>query len=185
MSTTLRLSIQEYEGMIERGVFDRIERRIELIRGELRETSPAGPVHDELIAYLTRWSISVTLAEPIAIRIHSGLDLPEQESRPEPDVLWVDARRYFDRHPLAIEVHLAIEVANSSLQYDLSEKAALYAEAGVHEYWIVDAKALCIHSFVNPHHGVYQLQQTFAKGSNLAPTRLPKAVLNISDLFDS
>lgn len=32
---------------------------------------------------------------------------------------------------------LAIEVSHTSLQYDLSGKASLYAEAGIVEYWLV------------------------------------------------
>jgi hypothetical protein len=38
MSTTARLSLEEYESMAEKGIFDpRQPRHIELIRGELRE----------------------------------------------------------------------------------------------------------------------------------------------------
>ena len=33
---------------------------------------------------------------------------------------------------------LVIEVAESSLPYDLGENAAVYAEAGLPEYWVVD-----------------------------------------------
>jgi Uma2 family endonuclease len=37
------------------------------------------------------------------------------------------------------DVLLAIEVAASSLAYDLDLKAKLYARHGVQEYWVVDA----------------------------------------------
>ena len=37
--------------------FDGLERKIELIRGEWIEKNPAGPVHDDLITYLTHWSV--------------------------------------------------------------------------------------------------------------------------------
>ena len=48
MSTALRLTNAEYDEMIRRGAFDRLDRQVELIRGELREMSPAGPMHDDL-----------------------------------------------------------------------------------------------------------------------------------------
>jgi hypothetical protein len=51
MSTTQHLTTQEYDRMIENGAFEGIDRRIELIRGELRETSPADPIHDGIIQY--------------------------------------------------------------------------------------------------------------------------------------
>jgi Uma2 family endonuclease len=37
----------------------------------------------------------------------------------------------------ADETLLVVEVADSSLEYDLAEKASVYAEAGVPEYWVV------------------------------------------------
>ena len=37
--------------------FDGLERKIELFRGEWIEKNPAGPVHDDLITYLTHWSV--------------------------------------------------------------------------------------------------------------------------------
>jgi Uma2 family endonuclease len=35
-----------------------------------------------------------------------------------------------------------IEVADSSLAYDLSNKAPLYASHGVREYWVINARTL-------------------------------------------
>jgi len=187
MSAILKLSIEEYSQMIEQGAFDRLHRRIELIRGELRKISPAGPIHDDLINFLAGWSTSIIDTERIRVRIQCGLELTEQESRPEPDVLWVAARRYLDRHPRASDVHLAIEVANSSLRFDMDEKATLYAEAGIIEYWIVDANAECIHLFREPQitsgQVRYQFRQRFELGMQIAPACMPQAMLNVSELF--
>ena len=60
MSTGLHLTAQEFDRMVERGAFDHLNRKIELIRGELREINPAGPLHDDLITYLTNWSARST-----------------------------------------------------------------------------------------------------------------------------
>jgi hypothetical protein len=49
--------------------------------------SPAGPVHDDLITFLAGWSTSVIDTDTIQVRIQCGLELTEQESRPEPD--WI------------------------------------------------------------------------------------------------
>ena len=149
--------------------------------------SPAGPIHDDLITFLAGWSTSVIDTERIRVRIQCGLELTEQESRPEPDVLWVAARRYLDRHPRASDVQLAIEVANSSLRFDMDEKAALYAEAGIIEYWIVDTNAECIHLFREPQitsgQVRYQFQQRFELGMQISPSCMPQAMLNVSELF--
>ena len=75
MSTTLHLSIADYDQMIARGAFYHLNRKIELIRGEIRETNPAGPIHDDLIDYLTHWSYQVINDCDIRIRVQSGYAL--------------------------------------------------------------------------------------------------------------
>jgi Uma2 family endonuclease len=47
--------------------------------------------------------------------------------------------------PLA--VLLAVEVAHTSLQYDLTTKAELYAAAGIPEYWVLDLEGRVLHVF--------------------------------------
>ncbi len=56
MSAALQLSWEEYDRMIAAGAFVCMDRPIELIRGEVRQTNPAGPVLGELITYLIDWS---------------------------------------------------------------------------------------------------------------------------------
>lgn len=183
MSTNLHLSAIEYDRMVERGAFDHLNRRIELIYGELREMNPAGPVHDDLIAYLTDWSVRATDRDKIRVTVQSGLDLADLNSRPEPDLLWVRAARYRDRHPTAADVKLAIEVSDSSLQADLIEKTALYAQAGIVEYWIVDAKGQCVHVFRQPQAGEYTQRSVAKIGEFILPSAPCNAPLDLRDLF--
>jgi hypothetical protein len=56
MIHSLHLTLDEYDGMVRKGAFDELGRKVELIRGELVEMNPAGPLHDDYIAYLTTWS---------------------------------------------------------------------------------------------------------------------------------
>ncbi len=183
MSTALRLTVNEYDAMIRCGAFDQLDRRVELIRGELREMNPAGPIHDDFIAYLTRWSTTVTTASEATVRVQSGLNLPELESRPEPDILWVEPKRYLDRHPLPSEVLLGIEVSDSSLDHDRYEKAVLYAEAGMVEYWVIDitGKHIFVHS--RPSRGKFVNQNEHGIDATISPARFPGAKLTISELF--
>ena len=184
MPTTIHLSLQEYDWMVNAGAFDRIPRKIELIRGELIEMNPAGPLHDHLITYLTDWSARNSDSKQTKITSQTGLALPGQVSRPEPDVMWLRRASFRDHHPLASDVQLAIEVAYSSLAYDLEDKRHLYAEAGIIEYWIVDAEASCIHVFTHPDQGSYATRQVFKIGESLAPSVAPNAMLNLQDLFE-
>ena len=184
MSTILRLSAAEYDRMVDRGEFDRLGRKIELIRGEVRDMNPAGPLHDDLIAYLTDWSFRTTDRARVRVNVQTGLSLGDLQSRPEPDLLWVQAGRYRDRHPTAADVKLAIEVSDSSLQFDLTEKTALYAEAGIEECWIVDAQGHCVHVFRIPQEAKYAQHTIFKPGEFLNPLEPCSVPLDLRDMFE-
>jgi len=183
LATALHLTLAEYDSMVQVGAFDRLERKIELIRGELIEMNPAGPVHDDLITYLTNWS--VRSADPLQTLVTSqtGLDLPETQSRPEPDLMWIRLARYRASHPQSNDVQLAIEVAVSSLSYDLETKRRLYAESNIQEYWIVDSQSQCIHVHRQPCQGDYQHRSVYSLGETLQPMVQPNAKLDLTDLF--
>lgn len=45
---------------------------------------------------------------------------------------------YEGRHPLAADVGLVIEVADTSLPRDQHDKGRIYANAGIPVYWVVN-----------------------------------------------
>jgi len=61
------------------------------------------------------------------------------DSVPESDITVVRGERgtYRGKHPTGRETALVIEVAESSVSLD-RKKAAIYARAGIPEYWIVN-----------------------------------------------
>jgi len=180
---TLHLSLAEYDAMVLKGAFDDLNRRVELIRGEIVEMNPAGPLHDDYITYLTTWSARASLASITMITSQTGVDLPEVESRPEPDVFWVRRARYRDGHPQAADVQLAIEVADSSLEKDLEIKRRLYAEVGIVEYWIVDCQNRCVHVFRDPEGTDYRSHRIASSTETISPLIAPDACLDLDDLF--
>jgi Uma2 family endonuclease len=69
--------------------------------------------------------------------VQSPFDAGEP-SEPEPDIAVIpgNVRDYKTAHPtMAV---LIVEVADTSLLYDRTIKASLYAKAGIGEYWIVN-----------------------------------------------
>ncbi len=146
--------------------------------------NPAGPVHDDLVAYLHEWSFRSNVGSAIQIRGQSGMDLPQLESRPEPDIFWVKAKRYLEAHPTGADTLLAIEVADSSLKSDRTTKADLYAEAGIQEYWVVDVQGKCIYLMREiASDGHYGWQRTAKVGEVVSTLAQPNAALQIAELF--
>jgi Uma2 family endonuclease len=180
---TLHLSLAEYDAMVLKGAFDDLNRRVELIRGEVVEMNPAGPLHDDYITYLTNWSSDSRDKRVTQITSQTGIDMPQVQSRPEPDVFWVRRARYRDSHPQATDVQLAIEVADSSLEKDLEIKRHLYAEVGIVEYWIVDCQNRCVHVFRDPEGTDYRTHRIASGSETISPLVAPDARLELHDLF--
>lgn len=139
----------EYHRLAEMGVFD--GERVELFRGEIVPMSPQDPTHAGAVE-----NLGMLLAEHFApqrvVRIQLPLAAPDN-SEPEPDALLVDkdyalACRQEHKHPGKGD--LVVEVARTSLAYDRLEKLALYAEAGIPQYWIVNLVDKVVEVYENP-----------------------------------
>ena len=185
MSTALQLSLAEYDRLVKKGVFENLRhRRVELIRGELRQMSPPGPSHEEAVDLLTRWSFEVTDQTKVRIRVQSTVGLPKLESVPLPDLVWARERSYHKKRPQAEDVFLVIEVSDSSLNYDRGKKARLYAESGVADYWVVNLRDNCLEVFRDPQEGEYQSHEVIDRGGTVRPLSFPKVKLSVSRVFD-
>ena len=124
--------------MIAAGAFGPIRRRLELVQGEIREMNSMGSLHEVIVDKLNEWSIKHLPSGLAWVRVQNSIGLPELDSAPEPDIAWVARRDYSKARPVAADVLLVIEVAESSLKYDRGEKADLYATAGIRDYWLVN-----------------------------------------------
>jgi len=183
MSTITKLSGNDFDRMVLRGAFVDIEpKKVELIYGEIRFMNPAGPVHDGQIEYLTNWSYANTARQEVSIRVQSSIHCGDH--RPEPALVWsrrMSAKRI---RPTHADLLLLIEVSDSSTEQDLGEKARLYAEHDIPEYWVIDIKAEQVHIHRTPSQGKYQSIQTVDKSALICPLCKPTATLSLAELFD-
>lgn len=92
------------------------------------------------------------------------------DSAPEPDI--VVTRFRGDREMPADTVALLIEVADTTLDFDLGRKAGLYAAAGVPEYWVVHVNGGLIVRHGRPVAGGYADRDEVAFGDTLASTTI-------------
>jgi Uma2 family endonuclease len=133
--TIRRFKRVEYERLTELGVFKPGE-RLELLDGLLIVREPQATPHATAVrlalaalrtAFGRGWLVETQL--PIAL---------DDASQPEPDVSVVpgEARDYRTAHPS--QPVLIVEVADTTLDEDRTFKAALYARAGITDYWIVN-----------------------------------------------
>ena len=85
MSTAIQFTLEQYDRMIQSGVLDDDhDRRVELVYGEIREMTPPGPTHEEVIDLLTDWSVRNTSRKQVRIRIQNSIGIPELDRRRSP-----------------------------------------------------------------------------------------------------
>jgi Uma2 family endonuclease len=182
---TRRWSREEYDRMITAGIFQPDE-RVELIEGEIIAMTPQGSGH----------ATAVRLVEDALRRLFSmGFDVRVQmplalgpDSEPEPDIAVVvgQPRDYRDEHPRTAV--LVVEVSDSTLALDRERKAALYARAGIQEYWLLNLMERCLEVFQAPQaigspDARYHSRHVARAGESVSPIGCPTASLSLTDLL--
>ena len=184
MSSIAHFSLDHYEHMVEVGAFTgEFEKRVELIRGEIVQMTPINIAHANCVTLVTEWSFAVAPLDRIMIRTQNPVRIPASNSEPEPDVVWV-IRKQYSQHPEPRDIALIIEVADSSLAFDRTEKLQLYAEAGIPEFWIVNILDDQIEVFRKPAGRSYEEHSIHRGAAAIHPLSLPTATLQPSRLFD-
>ncbi|CAN5462233.1 Uma2 family endonuclease [soil metagenome] len=143
-----------------------VDRRAEYLFGEVYEPKAESFWHSFQSTFLVE-ALSRVFGANRAIR---EFDLPLPRHRPRPDVLVL-------REPLAAyrsrggfqasDVLIVIEVCLSTPDRDYQIKDAIYAEASVPEYWIVDLVAKTVERRTEPTPLGYSKREVFFRGAEI------------------
>jgi Uma2 family endonuclease len=181
-SEPTRMSVEQYFGLVEAGVLSEDD-RVELLEGVVVAMAPQDPPHAAGVAMATRAVLRV-----IGSGAHVRPQLPlvlGRRSVPEPDLAVVpgSARDYQASHPTT--AWLVIEVADSSLQQDRLTKAAIYAAAGIPEYWIVNLRDDVVEVMRDPDPAQARWRdvRTASRDARLELVALPGASVAVADLL--
>jgi Uma2 family endonuclease len=160
-----RFTVAEVEAMVAAGVMEEDE-RVELIGGELVPMSPKGSRHEAIkIALVDRWirarPDNCWLAQETTFRLSEDTYLG-------PDIV-IYPRASGVIGVSRSNVLLVVEIADSSLRYDIGRKAALYASFGIRELWVIDAARLTTRVFREPSADGYRNASDFGPADRLTP----------------
>lgn len=185
-ASTRRWKRIEYEQLIDKGIFQPGE-RLELIGGQLVVREPQGGAHAlgiELVDEALREAFGV--AARVRVQLPIALD---EESEPEPDVSVVGGPLSEADPALPSRALLIVEVSDSSLALDRTEKASLYARAGVADYWILNLvdRVLEVHreptaGSTAPYGWRYRLIHRLGAGDVVSPLAAPRSQIPVARL---
>jgi Uma2 family endonuclease len=144
-----RMTTDIYEKIVVSGVFGDTS-PIFLWKGQLVLPMTKGPDHENSLAAVLALLFRL-LPDGWHIRPGSPVRIPD-DSEPEPDLLVLRGaiRDYLKKTPGPADVALAVEVADSSLQFDSGSKMSAYAEAGIPVYWVVNIPRQRIDVYIRP-----------------------------------
>lgn len=171
-------TLAEIEAMVAAGIIDEDE-RFELIGGEVVPMSPKGARHEmvkiDLNEHLQRLGLKdLRLAQETTLRL-------DDKSFLEPDFT-VYPRSVNPGDLRGYHVLLAIEVADTSLRYDLGRKIGIYAAWGIPEVWVIDAETLVTHVFRKLGTEAYSERFQVAPDKVVSAALVPDVTVSLSAL---
>lgn len=164
-----RFSVEQYHGMIDRGILT-TDDRCELVDGWILAKMTQNPPH---VWTMLKSTERITRELPARWCVRPQVPITTDLSEPEPDLAVVrgDNADYATRHPGPADVGMLIEIADSSLSIDRSIKSPAYARARIPVYWIINLidEQIEVHSdpAVSEMTAAYQTKTVYVRGESV------------------
>jgi len=166
------------------GIWD--QQHLELIEGELISKMGKKRPHTNAMVIMHAWLLRVFgeqfVNKETSIDVAS-VDNPINEPEPDLIVLSKPSLEIRDQNPQPSEVRLLVEIADSTLRFDLTVKARLYARARIIEYWVVDIPGRRIIVHRDPQEGQYRSVVAYSEQENVKPVASPDHEFLVGSAF--
>ncbi len=176
MERALPITVEQYHALFAQGL---IGKNTELLEGIIVEKMPKSPLHSSIAQKLSR-RLRTVMGTAFDVRQEQPITCRRSEPEPDLALVAVSPEDYVSGHPRTAE--LVIEIAVSSAEID-RRKAAIYADAGVREYWIVLPETRQIEVHTNLTQSRYFVQRIFSEGQTAFSEVLPALRVELNGLF--
>lgn len=179
-------TVAEFHHMAGMGWFE--GRRPLLLDGVIMEQGPMNPTHANGIVFVDV-ALRIVFGAGWVIRPQLPLAVDEHND-PFPDFAVVrgSPRDFPGVHPTTAA--LVVEVSDTTLQLDLTEKAERYATAGVPDYWVLDLAGRELIVLRDPQPlpkglgaTAYRTRLAFRVGDHVSPLAVPAANVAVTELL--
>lgn len=167
----------------ESGIWE--QQHLELIEGELISKMGKKRPHANAIAVVHAWLLRV-FGEKY-VNQEAPIDVAPEDNptnEPEPDlIVFSKPYREFTANPQTSDLRLVVEISDSTISFDLTTKARLYARAGIVEYWVVDIPGRRVIVHRDPRDGQYQSVVAYAEQESVKPVASPDSEFPVGSAF--
>jgi Uma2 family endonuclease len=168
----------ELEEMTAAGIL-REDERIELIGGEIVPMSPKGNHHEVVKTALTIYWVP-KLPSDLLFTTETTFRMTD-DTYFEPDFVFYPKEGGW-KGLGASTARLVVEIADSSLAYDMGRKAGLYASFGIAELWVIHAVTLQTRIHREPSPTGYRSIVDLPPTETLVPELVPAMAVRLADL---
>lgn len=176
-----KISVKDYEKMIEIGIFDE-DNRVELLDGVIIEMSPKKTKHT-IVNYLIGEFFQDNFRRQTIIRLQEPIIL-DDFSEPEPDAVLATPPllKYLETHPTAEDVLLVVEISDTTVVRDRN-KALNYARSGIAQYLLFNLNADEVEDYREPAADGYRFKQTHDRAASFNLVAFPEVEIKVADLL--
>jgi Uma2 family endonuclease len=176
-------TVQEYHRISDLGILDSSE-RTELIAGQIVLMVAKGTPHVLALRLLVSTLETLLNNQPVFISSQDPIQL-DNFSEPGPDLAIIKGTifDYAEHHPYPDDIHLVVEVADSTLKTDCEVKDKIYAQAGIADYWVIDIKNRQVHIFRDPTPSGYTSHLILSATQTISPLAFSAITLPITAIL--
>ncbi|NEO84462.1 MAG: Uma2 family endonuclease [Spirulina sp. SIO3F2] len=180
MRTLTQWSVSDYQNMRAAGLLD--HHRCELINGEIWDMSPEGELHRFVNHRGVKYLRNLMRGQAEIFEAHL-ITLASSEPQPDIAIVCLPDTRYLAHHPYPEDIYWLVEVADTTLTYDLETKRQLYAQAGIREYWVIDVTGRKLMVFKDLKQGDFATCQTL-QTDTIKPIAFPDVEVPVRQLLE-
>ena len=159
----------------------------ELIDGELIDKMGKNRPHVRALVLLKEWAIAVfgyrRIQQEAPIDV-APEDNPANEPQPDLVILRESVLQFRSANPKPQDIAMVIEVSDSTLSFDLGTKAALYARAGIPDYWVLDVNKRRLFVHRKPIGSSYSSVVVYHGNECIAPLAAPQSTFRVAAAFE-
>ena len=161
------------------------QQHLELIEGELISKMGKKRPHTNVLIVIQDWLVRTF--GPQFVNPETPIDVAPEDNptnEPEPDlIILTKPSREFKGNPQPADLRLVVEISDSTLGFDLTTKARLYARARIVEYWVVDIPGRRIIAHRDPLEGHYRSVVAYSEQESVKPLASPNGEFPVGSAF--